>query len=129
MTGLQVGQVVTKPSGYRFDGVVVMAGETLAGKRRVVVDNGDGLLHIFAETQMQAADDPAEVVDRLDLHCWCGAQVKLDAGGRPSCTGDVWHLWGGEPGETRTSIEVGQLGLNVTVGIPAAVTGAIAVQP
>jgi hypothetical protein len=44
---------VRKVKGYKFDGSVVAAFKTLAGHVRIVVDNGDGLLHIFNEDQME----------------------------------------------------------------------------
>lgn len=53
---LQIGDRVTKPEGYRFDAWIVAVFDTLAGKRRVVADNGDGLLHIFAPEQLRMAN-------------------------------------------------------------------------
>lgn len=48
----KVGDKVSKIQGYKFDGIVVSTFQTLAGKSRVVVDNEDGLLHIFNEEQL-----------------------------------------------------------------------------
>lgn len=47
-----LGQSVKKPAGYRFDGWVVSVFTSLRGALRYVVDNGDGLLHIFNEGQL-----------------------------------------------------------------------------
>jgi hypothetical protein len=52
-----VGDHVTKTSGdYRFDGVVVAAFVKLDGRSwRYVVENRDGVLHIFSGKQLAAA--------------------------------------------------------------------------
>lgn len=46
------GQPVRKKFGYKFNGFVVSAFLTLTGQVRLVVDNGEGMLHIFNEDQM-----------------------------------------------------------------------------
>lgn len=51
-----VGDKVYKIKGYKFEGTVVAVFETLAGKPRIVVDNGDGMLHIFNHEQMGIAN-------------------------------------------------------------------------
>jgi hypothetical protein len=52
------GQKVVKGGGdYTFRGVVVAAFEKLSGKVRYVVENADGVLHIFSESQL-AEDGP-----------------------------------------------------------------------
>ena len=43
---------VSKIKGYKYDGTVVAVFLTLAKKVRYVVDNGDGMLHIFNEDQL-----------------------------------------------------------------------------
>jgi hypothetical protein len=50
-----VGQHVRKPKGYRFDATVLAVFRNLSGEWRVVAENGDGLLHIFNESQLEAA--------------------------------------------------------------------------
>lgn len=50
-----VGQRVTKPKGYRFDSTIVAVFTNLSGEVRVVAENSDGLLHIFNESQLEAA--------------------------------------------------------------------------
>lgn len=55
---------VKKIKGYKFDGWVVSIFETLAGKVRLVVDNGDGMLHIFNEDQMDY-DNERERANRV----------------------------------------------------------------
>jgi hypothetical protein len=55
---------VRKTSGYKFEGTIVSRFETLAGKARCVVDNGDGLLHIFNVDQLEiVAAVPNELQD------------------------------------------------------------------
>lgn len=44
---------VRKIKGYKYTGRVVSVFLTLAGLTRLVVDNGDGMLHIFNEDQME----------------------------------------------------------------------------
>lgn len=52
------GERVEKVGGdYRFSGVVVAAFQKRGGLRRVVVENGDGVLHIFNPAQLRRADD------------------------------------------------------------------------
>lgn len=57
MSEFEVGQKVIKPQGYKFDSTIVAVFETTAGHTRVVAENGDGLLHIFNEKQLEHADD------------------------------------------------------------------------
>jgi hypothetical protein len=48
-----VGEHVAKVSGdYRFEGVAVAAFTKISGARRYVVENGDGVLHIFSPAQL-----------------------------------------------------------------------------
>jgi hypothetical protein len=47
------GDRVEKTGGdYRFSGVCVAAFQKLSGQRRYVVENGDGLLHVFSGAQL-----------------------------------------------------------------------------
>jgi len=49
----RVGQHVAKDGGdYRFVGVVVAVFTKKSGKVRYVVENKDGILHIFSESQL-----------------------------------------------------------------------------
>ena len=48
---------VRKVAGYHFDGVVLACCSTTRGEVRVLVENGDGMLHIFDPKQLVA--DPA----------------------------------------------------------------------
>jgi hypothetical protein len=52
----QPGQRVRKPKGYRFDATILAVFKNLSGEWRVVAENGDGLLHIFNESQLEDAD-------------------------------------------------------------------------
>lgn len=48
------GDHVIKDSGdYRFEGVVVSVFQKLSGQRRLVVENRDGMLFIFNESQLK----------------------------------------------------------------------------
>lgn len=49
-----VGDRVVKDGGdYRFEGVVVADFKKRTGQRRLVVENDDGMLFIFNESQLQ----------------------------------------------------------------------------
>ena len=51
------GQQVVKDGGdYTFRGVVVAAFAKQSGKVRYVVENADGILHIFSEAQLKEAE-------------------------------------------------------------------------
>lgn len=49
-----VGDMVEKLKGYRFVGEVRAVFTTKAGETRLVVENNDGILHIFNERQFKA---------------------------------------------------------------------------
>jgi len=51
---MKKGSKVTKIGGdYKFKGVVVSKFRKLSGKMRVVVENPDGILHIFNPNQLK----------------------------------------------------------------------------
>jgi hypothetical protein len=54
---MQIGDKVQKVKGYKWPGVVVAVFDTLAGKRRVVVEctvpEVAGALHIYNEEQLE----------------------------------------------------------------------------
>lgn len=53
----KIGDLICKPKGYAFDGVVVAVFTTMAMEVRVVAEmqteNGAGMLHIFSEAQLE----------------------------------------------------------------------------
>jgi hypothetical protein len=55
---LRIGDLVQKPDGYPFDGVVVSAFTTQAGLTRYVVESeiAPGMLHIFSGKQIKRRD-------------------------------------------------------------------------
>lgn len=53
----KVGDKVCKPEGYRFDSIIVAVFLTTTNKVRIVAENGDGLLHIFSEKQLEKVND------------------------------------------------------------------------
>lgn len=58
VTEFAVGDRVKKITGrYKFVGVVVAAFHNLSNDRRYVVENSDGLLHIFRPQNLARADD------------------------------------------------------------------------
>ncbi len=52
MPELRVGDPVSKPIGYRFDGIVLAVFPNLSGAMRYVVENEDGIIHIFNRNQL-----------------------------------------------------------------------------
>lgn len=57
MEKFKVGDLIRKPMGYQFDGVVVSVFKTLSGQVRIVAEmlpgNGGGMLHIFSPDQLE----------------------------------------------------------------------------
>lgn len=53
MYKFKVGDIVKKIKGYKHIGIVVTVFKTVAGLKRLVVDNGDGLLMIYNEEQLE----------------------------------------------------------------------------
>lgn len=52
---MEVGDKVTKNTGdYVFSGVIVAKFTKLSGVIRFVVENGDGILHIFSEKNFKS---------------------------------------------------------------------------
>jgi hypothetical protein len=52
MIEFEIGDIVRKVKGYRFVGTVVSSFVKRDGQRRYVVENDDGLLHIFNGSQL-----------------------------------------------------------------------------
>ena len=54
----KVGDKVSKPKGYKFDGIVVSVFETTSGEKRIVAElKNNGMLHIFSEGQLEHRTD------------------------------------------------------------------------
>lgn len=54
----RVGDRVFKPEGYSFDGVVVAVFKNTKGQTRIVAElEGNGMLHIFSEKQLELRED------------------------------------------------------------------------
>lgn len=49
----EVGDKAIKSKGYKFDSEIVSVFRTTAGEIRIVAENGDGLLHIFNESNLE----------------------------------------------------------------------------
>jgi len=50
----KVTDKVYKPKGYSFDGIIVAVFTTTKGEIRVVAElEGNGMLHIFSESQLE----------------------------------------------------------------------------
>lgn len=49
-----IGDKVSKPKGYSFDGIVVAVFANTKGEVRIVAElEGNGMLHIFSEGQLE----------------------------------------------------------------------------
>lgn len=57
---------VRKAKGYPFTGQIVAEFDTMAGARRVVVDNGDGMLHIYNREQLVPDHPEYQYLSLLD---------------------------------------------------------------
>lgn len=53
-----IGDQVRKIKGYKFTGTVVAAFHKMDGEDRYVVENSDGLLHIFNDSQLEFLPPP-----------------------------------------------------------------------
>lgn len=53
MEKFKVGDKVFKPKGYKFDSIIVSVFKTTKDEIRVVAENGEGLLHIFNENNLE----------------------------------------------------------------------------
>lgn len=67
-----------KVSGYQFEGYVVSAFATMAGLIRLVVDNGDGMLHIFNEEQLELQPEETPYWESLGNLCPCAKDGNKD---------------------------------------------------
>ena len=51
---MNIGDKVYKITGdYNFEGIIVSKFEKLSGKTRYVVENKEGILHIFSELNLE----------------------------------------------------------------------------
>lgn len=56
---MKVGDMVIKEGGdYKFKGTIVAKFKKTSGKVRYVVENLDGILHIFSETNLKSYPFP-----------------------------------------------------------------------
>ena len=54
----KIGDMVYKPKGYKFPGIVVSNFITTSGEKRIVAElEGNGMLHIFSESQLELRED------------------------------------------------------------------------
>jgi hypothetical protein len=57
MSDLKIDDLVCKRSGYKFNGSVRAVFQKLDGQTRYVVENPDGILHIFNRGQLALERD------------------------------------------------------------------------
>ena len=56
----KIGDKVCKPKGYGFDGIIVSVFQNTKGEVRYVAElEGNGMLHIFSEGQLEFRGNPA----------------------------------------------------------------------
>lgn len=54
MDKFKIGDKVSKPKGYKFDGIIVSIFKNTSGETRLVAEMEDnGMLHIFSESQLE----------------------------------------------------------------------------
>lgn len=92
MTKFVIGQRVCKGGEYNFDGVVVSVfSKTATGAVRYVVENKDGILHIFNEQQLYADQriSPCRVCGApKDQHKYAGGASRCDP-----VSGGMQEIW------------------------------------
>lgn len=65
----KVGDKITKPKGYKFEGIIVAVFETTSGEKRVVAELEDnGMLHIFSEQQLEQKLKHDCVIENTLMH-------------------------------------------------------------
>ena len=53
-TKFRIGDLVYKPKGYKFPGIVVSVFKNTTGETRIVAElENNGMLHIFTEAQLE----------------------------------------------------------------------------
>jgi len=58
----QVGDKIRKPKGYAFDGTIVSVFQNTKGDVRIVAElDGNGMLHIFSESQLEHRDNSQQI--------------------------------------------------------------------
>ena len=60
MAKFKVGDRACKPKGYKFDSVIVSVFTTTGGETRIVAENGEGLLYIFNESNLEHPETATE---------------------------------------------------------------------
>lgn len=56
----KIGDKVCKPKGYGFDGIIVPVFQNTKGEVRYVAEfEGNGMLHIFSEGQLEFRGNPS----------------------------------------------------------------------
>lgn len=61
---MKIGDKVKKVTGdYNFEGFVVAVFEKLNGKVRLVVENPDGILHIYSEKKLELKEDGRQKIE------------------------------------------------------------------
>ena len=58
----KIGDKVYKPSGYKFDATIISIFTTTTGNIRIVAENGEGLLHIFNENNLELKDKQVKTI-------------------------------------------------------------------
>jgi len=77
-TKFKVGDRVYKPLGYGFPGIVVAVFPTTSGSWRVVAEfEGNGMLHIFNEGQLEKREPAALKVERVRQNANVTQNVEL----------------------------------------------------
>jgi hypothetical protein len=79
----KIGDLICKPKGYAFDGVIVSVFVTTKGEARVVAElkpgNGAGMLHIFSEDQLEKAPCAGDPLDAGQLQRELNRQKEISS--------------------------------------------------
>lgn len=82
----KVGDPIEKPKGYKFDGEIRSVFTNKAGDVRVVAENGEGMLHIFNEGQLEPRSLPLSPKGVTFLAEIAGVKVYSDPNLPPGVT-------------------------------------------
>jgi hypothetical protein len=68
MEKFKIGDKVCKPKGYAFNGIVVAVFNNTNGDVRIVAElEGNGMLHIFSESQLELREKAEKIQTAVDF--------------------------------------------------------------
>jgi hypothetical protein len=97
MGKFKIGDKVCKPKGYAFDGIVVAVFNNTNGDVRIVAElEGNGMLHIFSESQLELREEAEKIQTAVDFF--------MNSLAATSYSNDFWKAY-----EKAKAMEKGQM--------------------